>query len=381
MKLEEAIKNFEQEIGEFEGFKKINAVTYEDYERIEKTRRLAEWLKELKERREQDVPDTNVGDMISRQAVIKAVDKFIPADPMKNDYTQGISVGLAIATRCIEEFSQETDESSQGLVKDLISKQAAIEIIQSMYPGMPRVPWMRKYWQKRHEPYIRMENAIRELSSARPAPCEDDKGCSNCMYSGRPTYKSPCSECHDNSQWEMEPISRSHENSTECEDVVSRRKLLNDLGELITAWEKYPVMAEQIKGVKAAIEYVETIPSVTLKPDHSGNTTEMVEYDDCVSRQAVADVAYEVGNLFDGEDDTRTPYGVAFDIQMAVDKLPSVTPKRKTGRWIEEQRGIKVTLYRCSECGRAVIDDTSYDAAKDFPFCHCGADMRQREEE
>ena len=67
--LEEAIKNFEQEIGEFEGLKKINAVTYEDYERIEKTRRLAEWLKELKERREQDVPDTNVGDMISRQTV------------------------------------------------------------------------------------------------------------------------------------------------------------------------------------------------------------------------------------------------------------------------------------------------------------------------
>lgn len=68
-------------------------------------------------------------DTISRQAVIKAVDKFIPADPMKNDYTQGISVGLAIATRCIEEFSQETDESSQGLVKDLISKQAAIDAL------------------------------------------------------------------------------------------------------------------------------------------------------------------------------------------------------------------------------------------------------------
>ena len=32
-------------------------------------RQLAEWLKELKERREKDVPDTNVGDMISRQTV------------------------------------------------------------------------------------------------------------------------------------------------------------------------------------------------------------------------------------------------------------------------------------------------------------------------
>ena len=53
MTLEEAIKNFEQEIGEFEGLKKIQAVTYEDYEYIEKTRQLVEWLRELQERRKQ----------------------------------------------------------------------------------------------------------------------------------------------------------------------------------------------------------------------------------------------------------------------------------------------------------------------------------------
>ena len=53
-------------------------------------------------------------------------------------------------------------------MSDLIRRQAAIEIIQSMYPGIPRVPWMRKDWQKRYEPYIRTENAIRELPSAQP---------------------------------------------------------------------------------------------------------------------------------------------------------------------------------------------------------------------
>ena len=52
MTLEEAIKNFEQEIVEFEGLKKIHAVTHEDYAHIEKTIQLAEWLRELKERRE-----------------------------------------------------------------------------------------------------------------------------------------------------------------------------------------------------------------------------------------------------------------------------------------------------------------------------------------
>lgn len=104
-----------------------------------------------------------------------------------------------------------------------------------------------------------------------------------------------------------------------CEDAVSRRILLNDLKELITAWKKYPVMAEQIKGVETAIKYEEMIPSVT--------------------------------------------------------------PKRKTGRWIEEQRGIKVTQFKCSECGRIVIDDTTYDVAEDYPFCHCGADMRCEQNE
>ena len=46
-----------------------------------------------------------------------------------------------------------------------------------------------------------------------------------------------------------------------CEDAVSRQRLLSDLKELTAAWGKYPVMAEQIKGVETAIGYVETIPS------------------------------------------------------------------------------------------------------------------------
>ena len=48
MTLDDTIKNFEQEVGEFEGLKRIHAVTYEDYDRIGKTKQLLEWLKELK---------------------------------------------------------------------------------------------------------------------------------------------------------------------------------------------------------------------------------------------------------------------------------------------------------------------------------------------
>ena len=75
------------------------------------------------------------------------------------------------------------------------------------------------------------------------------------------------------------------------------------------------------------------------------------------------------------------PY-VDAGISIAIGKVldaPTIEPKRKTGRWIEEQRGIKVTQYKCSECGRIVIDDTTYDVAEDYPFCHCGADMRGKQ--
>lgn len=54
MTLAETIKNFEQEIEQFERFEKIHVVTHEDYNRVERTRQLAEWLRELKERREKD---------------------------------------------------------------------------------------------------------------------------------------------------------------------------------------------------------------------------------------------------------------------------------------------------------------------------------------
>ena len=51
--------------------------------------------------------------------------------------------------------------------------------------------------------------------------------------------------------------------------------------------------------------------------------------------------------------------------------------ERLKGEWKELFRGIHVTDYKCSCCGRTVRDDTGYDVSKDYPFCHCGADMRK----
>ena len=62
-------------------------------------------------------------------------------------------------------------------------------------------------------------------------------------------------------------------------------------------------------------------------------------------------------------------------IDAIIDNAPTVVERPK-GEWIETQRGIHVTDYKCSCCGRTVRDDTGYNVSKDYPFCNCGADMR-----
>jgi len=69
------------------------------------------------------------------------------------------------------------------------------------------------------------------------------------------------------------------------------------------------------------------------------------------------------------------------EIREVLDALPSVQPERKKGRWIVIVKGCKLTSYKCSECGRYIADDTGYDVKKDYPFCHCGADMREDTDE
>ena len=83
---------------------------------------------------------------------------------------------------------------------------------------------------------------------------------------------------------------------------------------------------------------------------------------DLISRQAAIEIA--------------NGYCHPANIAKELEKLPSAEPERKKeGKWIEIEKGIKVTRYKCSECGRSVMDDTGYDVSADYPFCHCGARM------
>ncbi len=57
--------------------------------------------------------------------------------------------------------------------------------------------------------------------------------------------------------------------------------------------------------------------------------------------------------------------------------------ERKPGKWIKEEDtlGWDGHSYQCSVCGRSIHLDTEVEDLEDYPYCHCGAEMRGTENE
>ena len=53
-------------------------------------------------------------DLISRQAAIDAIDAVFPVDPMKSEYAQGIACGAALAKTYIEQLPSAQPERKKG---------------------------------------------------------------------------------------------------------------------------------------------------------------------------------------------------------------------------------------------------------------------------
>lgn len=53
-------------------------------------------------------------------------------------------------------------------MSDPIERQAAIELIHSLYPSEPIMQVNRKWWKKKYKPYIEAEKALEQLPSAEP---------------------------------------------------------------------------------------------------------------------------------------------------------------------------------------------------------------------
>jgi len=97
--------------------------------------------------------------------------------------------------------------------------------------------------------------------------------------------------------------------------------------------------------------------------------------DDTISRQAAVDAIHE-------DADWLAAQGSDWQVErMERDKsilksLPPVQTERIKGHWIEIT-SINHT-YKCSVCGRLLVNitDGKNNVAKNYPYCHCGADMR-----
>ena len=49
--------------------------------------------------------------------------------------------------------------------------------------------------------------------------------------------------------------------------------------------------------------------------------------------------------------------------------------ERPQGKWIKFEAGHCTNFFKCSLCGRII--NTIKEKPCDYPFCHCGADMRK----
>lgn len=94
--------------------------------------------------------------------------------------------------------------------------------------------------------------------------------------------------------------------------------------------------------------------------------------EDVISRQAAIDAIHNLYAIH-GSEGSWIDQKDAFK---ALNSLPSAQPERIKGHWVEIASSNHT--YKCSVCGRLLVNitDGKNNVAKNYPYCHCGADMR-----
>lgn len=97
--------------------------------------------------------------------------------------------------------------------------------------------------------------------------------------------------------------------------------------------------------------------------------------DDLISRQAAIENIKECAQAAHSNYEWDMEQGYINAIE-CLEELPSAQPERKKGEWIEIS--LISHSYKCSECGRLLVNitDGKNNVARNYPYCHCGADMR-----
>lgn len=95
---------------------------------------------------------------------------------------------------------------------------------------------------------------------------------------------------------------------------------------------------------------------------------------DLIDREKAIDV---ISKLPVKIDNLGYTWMISIDVLKQIDNIPSVEPKRKMGKWIEDETGYG--YWTCSVCG--FVTEASV-ANILYHYCpNCGSDMRMRGEE
>ncbi len=91
-------------------------------------------------------------------------------------------------------------------------------------------------------------------------------------------------------------------------------------------------------------------------------------------------------NMLETLTDEKDKQSVRFAINV-ISGFNDVLSERPTGEWIMQRHDLDGCFYTCSNCGQMIrvplfIDDPEdNETLADYPFCHCGADMRKGSKE
>ena len=156
--------------------------------------------------------------------------------------------------------------------------------------------------------------------------------------------------------------------------IAKKPEMNGNLEHMIRASAMVIQMIDDAPTVQPDTTTHDSIPAETGKND--GDRTS----GDCISRQAALETirTMQTYKLFAGDDMLLIDQAEA---QTELMMLPSAKPVHKTGRWIEMSSTNHT--YKCSVCGRLLVNitDGKNNVAKNYPYCHCGADMRGKKDE
>jgi len=164
-------------------------------------------------------------------------------------------------------------------------------------------------------------------------------------------------------------------NQQPCEDCISREAVLDALHVEGRPTKKFDYVIAVQKDIIA-------LPPVTPKQQPC---------DDCISRQVVLDAINtydkfgytEAGCFVREPKGDYVPYIHYDDVIKCVKNVPPVTPKEKTGHWINAKAGklFPSNDFKCSECGNILDFDGVNCGRGDANYCpNCGAKMIEPQE-